>query len=1353
MRQTQLHDLSITLASPLEGSPPEDIAIITLRYDQLGLTHAGDILSDPLKPNEYKELRWYLEDYWKWPYEQFLTRGKQVEGLLEDIGKRLYKAVFGSMGAVSLLQAWRLQPNVDRQISIISEVPRALSLPWELLHDEQGFLVLRTRHPVSILRRLPQREAAVLTTAFDPPLRILLVTARPHGAGFMDPRGLARELLDEVQSQVDVGAVDIEFLRPPTRAALRERLKDEKRPVHVLHFDGHGIFEGPIDPRNSLNKIGGEQGKLAFEDADGKLDLVKAEDLAQILLDSGVRLAVLDACQSAMGSSENAFSSVATRLIQSGVDAVVAMSASVLVASSTRFFETFYRELAAGTFAPSAQERARQALYDDPRRHLMSRRRDEEGRPVELRDWWLPHYYQQRPLELRPTRPSRKLNLPLESPERLNKEMPTEPRYGFTGRSYELLQIERYLLHGKLVVIHGFGGNGKTALARESADWLTRTQMYHGACFVSFEHGGDSGMLLSALGNFMGVYDGNYNPNDSKVALARLKIALKEKPTLVIADNLESILPNGEAPLEAAVRTQLWDVLLELSKMGAGVLLTSRDIAFDGKLERGKYVAHLALGGLWPEDAYTLASTLLNDLGIDRAKAPYAELRDLLKELDYHPLSIQLVLPALDEYPIEKIRTDFATLLSKFEDDTETGRNRSLLASLDYSLRRLSQEQRNLLPRLAVFEGGASEALLLAITEIPKDEWANLRQALEQAALLRAEHIHEGVSVPYLRFHPVLAPYIRSQPGADDAALRERYARQYYGLADYLYIEDNRNPQPVRVLVQKELPNLRRALKLLLEAGEVDDASRMANSIALFLACFGLQRELDEMRRRVDEVAARSRQDGGLTSAEYLRESGLGEDELAKGDLQTAYMRFTRLLGRIAALPEGTSLGRGSYEHCTTLQRLARCLGRGGQPAAAETQLNEALAIINKLIIQQPEDQDYIREQGGLFIDLGDVLTNQGQYQRAQKSYEEALEIAKKQRESRPQAVALGQLGLLALMQKEYPKAQSRYTEALSISHTLNEPKVQAVIWHQLGLLAEDLKEWTEAERCYRESLAIEERLGNASGAAMTCSNLANVAISAGRPAEAEGWYKRALELFEQVQTNNPMRDKVFNNLSKLLLSQVQAGRSPKSRLIEARSYAEQALAIIETLDASSEIWNTLGTLAGIADLEGRAEDARSYRRRERETFAAFAGNRYHIDRQHAQLIAAIAVAAKGDEQARKAIEEELPDYEVNGWHIADATKRIWAGERDWQALVEGLDNQDALLIKRVLETIEQPAEAQGKSPEQVIASLPASFREALQRGDQAALQQAFKALSPEEQQAVMEAMHYLQAQQGGEEE
>lgn len=278
-----------------------------------------------------------------------------------------------------------------------------------------------------------------------------------------------------------------------------------------------------------------------------------------------------------MGGAEDAFSSVATRLVQGGIDAVIAMSASVLVAATTRYFEAFYRELVAGASTPTAQERARQALHDNPRRHLMYRRRDEEGQPVELREWWLPHFYQQRPLVLQATRPSGPLQQePTPSSTRLSESMPPEPRYGFSGRARELLQIERYLLQKKLAVIHGFGGNGKTTLAREAADWLTKTNMYHGALFVSFEHGGDATTLLGPLGTFLGVYDGNYNPHQLQAALARLKPTLKELPTLVIADNLESILPKGEAPLEATLRTQLWNVLLELAKMGAGVLSVLR---------------------------------------------------------------------------------------------------------------------------------------------------------------------------------------------------------------------------------------------------------------------------------------------------------------------------------------------------------------------------------------------------------------------------------------------------------------------------------------------------------------------------------------------------------------------------------------------------------------------------------------------------------------------------------------------------------------------------------------------------------------------------------------------------------
>jgi len=1300
MNMDQPLDLSITLVAPPADSSPETIASIELRCDQLGLQYRGDLLTDPLTARERENLRWYLEEYAEWPYEQFLERGKKIEGFLAELGKRLYQGIFGSVGAMGIVQPWRLQPlqpDTQRQISIISELSKALSLPWELLHDAQGFLVLRSRHPVSLIRRLPQGELPALSMPFEPPLHILLITARPDNTGFTDPRSIAHELLDEVQPQIDAGSIALEFLRPPTLSALRTRLSDPaKPPIHVLHFDGHGIFGEEHNGQRQQHLSIRKQGMLAFEDDEGKLDLVEAERLAQVMQDSGVKLAVLAACQSAVSGSDDAFSSVAAQLIRSGLDAVSAMSASVLTISATRYAEAFYRSLVSSRSVSLAQERARQALHDDPRRDIHRRRKDDEGTTVTLREWWLPHYYQQRPvlLQQQSTRKRKKISMPPPL-QRLSEGMPPQPRYGFSGRAHELLQIERYLLQGKVVVLHGFGGIGKTALACEAADWLTRTQMYERACFVSFEHGGDAPMLLSALSNSLDMFDEGHHPNNVQVAMAQLIPALKNKRILLIADNLESILSNGETPLDRVALGQLWDVFLALASSGAGVLLTSRDTAFgDGHLTPGDKVMHLPLNGLHPDDAYALASRLLANLGIDRAHLPYAGLRDLLGQLDYHPLAIQLVLPMLRERSLATIRAEFSELLPHFVDDTETGRNHSLLASLGYSLRRLSEEQQALLSRLAPFEGGACEDNLLVITEISEQAWATLRPILEQTALVTLEPVLDAAHILFLHFHPVLVPYLRSQPGADNAALYKLYTLRYYALSANLYDEDRQYPLKSRAIARCELPNLRRAVNLLMQEGQIDAALDMAHSIAHFLSVFGLTWEYETLLGQVSEAAtARGSANGLLTNAEWIRETSIGERELRKGNLSTASTYFTSLLARIEAQPEGTQLGRGSFEHCSVFQSLARCLENSGQLAAAEEKYREALAIIEKLLKLQPDSHNYIGQRASLLKDMGRVLLAQGQYARAQSYYKEAVKAYTQIKDVAAQAMMLGELGTLALLQRNYVEARLRYTDALNRYHILSDLPSEGILWYQLGRIAQEQNEWTEAVRCYRKSLRIDEQLGNTVDAATTCHQLGMVARQAGHLSESEGWYRGALERVERVDTGNSLYATCLSNLADVLVDEVQAGIISRERLREALCYAEQALTIKEGMDASKNNWSTLSVLAKIADLEGQAEAARIYRHRARENFAAFAGNRDYIDRNLGKLIVDFAAGARGNLQAQVEAEPYLSWLEEQGWHVTSAVRHIWTGEREWHSLVEDLRNAEALLILRILETLQTQQE------------------------------------------------------------
>ena len=135
----QVCDLSVTFTHPPEGASSEIIASIDVCCEALQLTHTGGLLTDPVTPEERRDLLWYLEEYWKWPYAQFLERGKHVEALLRDLGKRLFEAAFGSSDAKSIVQAWKAHPGTHYQISVVSALPNVLSLPWELLHDRAGF--------------------------------------------------------------------------------------------------------------------------------------------------------------------------------------------------------------------------------------------------------------------------------------------------------------------------------------------------------------------------------------------------------------------------------------------------------------------------------------------------------------------------------------------------------------------------------------------------------------------------------------------------------------------------------------------------------------------------------------------------------------------------------------------------------------------------------------------------------------------------------------------------------------------------------------------------------------------------------------------------------------------------------------------------------------------------------------------------------------------------------------------------------------------------------------------------------------------------------------------------------------
>jgi len=254
-------------------------------------------------------------------------------------------------------------------------------------------------------------------------------------------------------------SVELEVLRPPTFDELVKRLHQNKGYYHVVHFDGHGIFgREPSAQRGS--------GYLLFEEKGGGGHPVSSEELGQELATCRVPLFVLNACQSAR-EGRDPYSSVASQLVASGAEGVVAMSYSVYSTAAAKFMHQFYEALIDQKLLSEAVASGRRMLYADPYR-------DSVVGPLKLQDWMIPVLYQKEygytPIETVEERDISDAERVILSAQKVCPE----GQFGFVGRDYDLLQIERALYESDhpWIVINGMGGCGKTALAYGFARWF-----------------------------------------------------------------------------------------------------------------------------------------------------------------------------------------------------------------------------------------------------------------------------------------------------------------------------------------------------------------------------------------------------------------------------------------------------------------------------------------------------------------------------------------------------------------------------------------------------------------------------------------------------------------------------------------------------------------------------------------------------------------------------------------------------------------------------------------------------------------------------------------------------------------
>ena len=626
-----------------------------------------------------------------------------------------------------------------------------------------------------------------------PPIRILLITARPEdeACGYIDHRTSALPLVEAMEELG--GLVRIHVLSPPTLPALREELDRARRsrePYHVVHFDGHGVYDRAVG-------LGG----LCFEDPQdvGKLDkrrhaTVYTSELGPLLQDYRIPVVFLEACQTAQ--AEKASESVASELLKIGVASVVAMSHSVLVETARRFVEAFYDALARGARVGDAMLEGQRKLKDDTFRGRIF-----GAGELRLEDWFVPVLFQEKEdpqlfhaTVARQTREDLKTALAA----RLG-ELPAEPETGFIGRSRELLALQRLLRHERYAVVRGQGGEGKTALAAEFARWMVRSHQIRRAAFVSVETHSNLAAVLDAIGRQLVPDYSVATFDDIEKAILPIERALAEQPTLLVVDNMESILlpPYLETPeaLSQEARRELEAILKLCARLNAKghtrLVFTSREALpapFDADRHRRE------LHQLANEDAVKLVERALNQDAEGAgaaAEATREAIEQLVEAVHGHARTLSLLAPALRSRGVNETRVSLVELMAEMERKFPGSREKSVFASVELSLRRLSDANRERARVLGVFYGAVDMDVLREMMDWQKADVNSLA----------GELIETGLATPngynHLTLNPALCPYLRGQmDAAEHEALTARWGeamRAYVGLPRAAAKPEHRN--------------------------------------------------------------------------------------------------------------------------------------------------------------------------------------------------------------------------------------------------------------------------------------------------------------------------------------------------------------------------------------------------------------------------------------------------------------------------------------------------------------------------------------------------------------------------------
>jgi predicted ATPase/class 3 adenylate cyclase len=742
---------------------------------------------------------------------------------------------------------------------------------------------------------------------------------------------------------------------------------------------------------------------------------------------------------------------------------------------------------------------------------------------------------------------------PLNTLESFNHNLPPQLT-SFIGRGREIDELVKLIAANRIVTLTGSGGAGKTRLSVHlGAECLD--QFSDGVWFSALAPVTDPALVPQALFSIF-----NLREDTHRATLEVLINYLSMKTVLLILDNCEHLIEACAQISEELLRACPELKILASSREALGI---AGEVPYRVPSLATPDPVHLpALENLLDVDSIRLflerAKIVKSDFKLTKENASFVA--QICSRLDGIPLAIELAAVRVKVLSPEQIasRLDDRFRLLTGGARTALPRQQTLRALIDWSYSLLSEQEKTLFRRLAVFVGGWTlEAAESVCGEgICEFEILDLLTHLVDKSLVITDEV--AGEMRYRRLETI-RQYSREKLFETDEVetIRDRHLMFY---AEFAEIAEQHMKGPMRRAwdhrLQAEQDNLRAAMEWGC-ARNPECALRIASSLPIFWTAGGYSAEgLRWIQRSMEAYMAKV----GEYEHPNLRAKGLS-------GLAFLYMTLGDNITGTRVAQESVALYRQNQNRsglAYSLLILAYPLEFLGERRPAEAALKESIAIARS------EKDAYVLAAGlnnltRLALDL------HGGSEAAEQYADEAFRVAREAGLEWTMAVAYEMKGMIAIHRKDYAEARTLLDNAFHSYQELGASFNVLIVRSALAHMERELGNYAIALDIYRETIVAFRDVAQTGAVAHQLECFGFIALAQDQNERALKLISAASALREKAGTPmTPDEQNYFDEQLRILREQISADEFRKGLENGRMMPMEQAIAYALELSISS---------------------------------------------------------------------------------------------------------------------------------------------------------------------------------------